>query len=389
MSANGPSLVLSVTYQRCGPAAWWMVKVSGSPKLARLSGGTSIIRSKSTRHHLGHPRIAVGDRPEDHGIERRLAVPMIGERLDHDLLVALPFDEPIGPGPGRLARELLALGLHLLGRDDEARGIGKIGEERRDRARSERNSTVPSSTARTASTVSKKNASGNGPVSWNGWSSCSMRSKLKTTASAVKRAAVMEGHVVLQLERVGLAVRADRPAFGQGGLDLERARLVADEPIIDVHQDAKVVGGGGGVRIQRFGLGHLAHDQDAWRSLLGRRLTAEQRKHRARSEFHRAPTIRRSSPPSIALPAQTAHTSVWCNAGQAIWFAWSSQEMCYGVANTACSVSGRKLDGRPGRSRTVSRHLSTTGLAGQTHEMVCNRWSRLPFFGVRCNALLT
>jgi hypothetical protein len=77
----------------------------------------------------------------------------------------------------------------------------------------------------------------------------------------------MEVHALAQGEGVDGAVVRDRPVGGERRFDLQRAGGVADQPVIDVHQDAEVVHGGHGMGVERLRLGDLAHDEHAGRCL--------------------------------------------------------------------------------------------------------------------------
>ncbi len=73
----------------------------------------------------------------------------------------------------------------------------------------------------------------------------------------IHRGSVMERDAGSQSERVDRAVCADVPAFRQRRLNLEGAVLVADQPVIHVHQNSKVIHRRYRSRIKRFRLGNL------------------------------------------------------------------------------------------------------------------------------------
>ena len=85
----------------------------------------------ATREHFGHAGVRVGDRAEHHGLKRGRAIPVIGVGLDHDSLVGAPFREGERAGAGRVAAELGPVLHHRRRRDDQAGGIGEVGQERR------------------------------------------------------------------------------------------------------------------------------------------------------------------------------------------------------------------------------------------------------------------
>ena len=74
----------------------------------------------AARLELGHRRRHLGDRPEDDVLERRLAAPVLIERLESDVLVAFPLHElpRAGAHRRRAAERLLAYFLDVLFRHD-------------------------------------------------------------------------------------------------------------------------------------------------------------------------------------------------------------------------------------------------------------------------------
>ncbi len=221
--------------------------------------------------HLGGAGVGVGDRAEDHGLERRLAVPVVGVLLDHHGLVRTPFDKFEGPGTRRVAAEIGPVLLDRLGRGDQAGRIGEVRQERRvGRVQGEDDGHVVGGLD--ALDRAEEEAQRERPGVVIGVVLVENAIEVELHRLGVQRAAVVEGHALAQLEGVDGAVVADLPAFGQRGLHLERAVLVADQPVIDVHQDPEVVDRGDGVRVQRLRLGDLADDQDAgWRLRVGGR----------------------------------------------------------------------------------------------------------------------
>jgi len=84
----------------------------------------------------------------------------------------------------------------------------------------------------------------------------------------VERRAVVEGDALAQGEGVFCSVVRDRPFRRQRRCHFERALLVLQETLVEVHEDAEVVNCG---RVERLGLGDLAHHQHAGRGLGGGR----------------------------------------------------------------------------------------------------------------------
>ena len=83
--------------------------------------------------------------------------------------------------------------------------------------------------------------------------------KVEFDRICIHRGSVMERDAGSQRERVDRAVCADVPAFRQRRFNLEGAVLVADQPVIHVHQNSKVIHRRYRSRIKRFRLGNLAH----------------------------------------------------------------------------------------------------------------------------------
>ena len=83
----------------------------------------------------------------------------------------------------------------------------------------------------------------------------------------VEGAAIVEADPVTQVERIDGAVLGNIPRCRQGRFDLQRARGIAHQPVIDIHQDAEIVDGGHGMGVERLRFGHLAHHQNARRRL--------------------------------------------------------------------------------------------------------------------------
>ncbi len=71
----------------------------------------------------------------------------------------------------------------------------------------------------------------------------------------------MEGNAFTQLEGVDGAVLADLPRFGKGGFYIERTVLKPHQPVVDVHQNAKVVDRRDRMRIERLGFGDLTDNK--------------------------------------------------------------------------------------------------------------------------------
>ena len=59
-------------------------------------------------------------------------VPVVGELLDHDLVLRDALDELVGAGADRLQGELVACRLGRLGRHHHAGAVGQLGEQRRE-----------------------------------------------------------------------------------------------------------------------------------------------------------------------------------------------------------------------------------------------------------------
>ena len=95
--------------------------------------------------------------------------------------------------------------------------------------------------------------------------------------------AVVIFDALADLERVGLAVVADRPRRGEAGLDVEGAVLVVQEPVIHVAEDAEVADRHGLRRVERLQLGDMADDEDVFRRLrAGGRRHADRDRHSQR-----------------------------------------------------------------------------------------------------------
>ncbi len=99
----------------------------------------------------------------------------------------------------------------------------------------------------------------------------------------VERRAVVELDALAEREGVGLAVRGNLPLLGQRRFDLQRAAAEPDEAVVEVHQDAEIVGRGDRVGVQRLRLGDLADDEDIVGDLRRRWRDADCRKHQERA----------------------------------------------------------------------------------------------------------
>ena len=106
--------------------------------------------------------------------------------------------------------------------------------------------------------------------------------------------AIVELDAVAQGEGVGEAVRADPPTLGEGRFDLQCAVLVADQTVVQVHENAEVVDGGDRSRIERLRLRDLSDDKNIGRRLResraaagGRRGQEKRRRDFAYRSFHR------------------------------------------------------------------------------------------------------
>src|SRR5690606_24874083 len=69
---------------------------------------------------------------------------------------------------------------------------------------------------------------------------------------------IMESDVFTQLECVSLAVIRDGPTFGKRRFNFQRSILIAHQPVINIHKNTKIIGGGHRVRIKRLWLRNLA-----------------------------------------------------------------------------------------------------------------------------------
>jgi len=247
-----------------------------------------------TRQHLGDARVGVGDRPEDDRLELRRPVPIVFVPGRHHFRVRLPFGEFVGAGAGGIAAEILAVFLHRRGRDDQAGRIGEIGQERRvggvelelDRRRIDRRHFLDG-----GEEESERKGSGVGE----GMIFLQHPVEVELDRFGIERRAVVEFDALPQLESVGLAVLGDGPALGQRRFDLQRAVLIADQPVIEIHQDAEIVDRRHRLRIERFRLGDLTNHQNIGRRLGDRR--------RGQCQCHQCRGDRRGQPFSHnALP---------------------------------------------------------------------------------------
>ena len=80
------------------------LEAAGLAKQVHRVGRNLDHQVEAAGQQLGQAGVGVGQRAEDHGLELGSAVTVVGIALDHDLGVALPFGEAVGPRADRLAR---------------------------------------------------------------------------------------------------------------------------------------------------------------------------------------------------------------------------------------------------------------------------------------------
>jgi hypothetical protein len=131
LSANGPSLALRIRNQRCGPACSCTAKAASPRKRGDAVGRHLDHQVDAARQHLGDAGVGVGDRTEDHRLERRRAVPVVVVALTTTRGLPPTRLELEGAGAEGLRPKSCAVLLDRRRRDDQAGRIGEVRQERR------------------------------------------------------------------------------------------------------------------------------------------------------------------------------------------------------------------------------------------------------------------
>ena len=220
----------------------------------------------AAREHLRHPRVGVRDRPEDHRFERRRTFPVALVAGDDDLGVRLPLGEHERTGARRIPAEIGAVLLHRVGRDDQPGRIGEVRQERRvGSVERELDGVLVDRLGVLDGGEEEREREGSGVVV--GVVLVEHPVEVELDRLRVERRAVVEADAVSELEGVLGAVVADRPALRERRLDLQGPVSVANETVVDVHEDAEVVDRGDRVGIEGLRLGDLPDHQDTGRRL--------------------------------------------------------------------------------------------------------------------------